>query len=56
MHPLIFQRSIERAASGGEAFDILEGTPATFPIMWDDQLRKWVAPTDMWLEPRTKGQ
>lgn len=50
MHPLIFQRTVERANSGGEAFDILEGVPAVFPMMWDDEIRQWVTPKDMWLE------
>ncbi len=56
LHPLIFQRSVERATSAGEAFDILEGVPAAFPLMWDDQERKWTTPTDMWLEPKSKGK
>lgn len=56
MHPLIFQRTVERANSGGEAFDILESVPVVFPMMWDDQIRQWVGPKDMWLEPKSKGK
>jgi hypothetical protein len=56
LHPLVFQRSIERATSAGDAFDILEGVPAVFPIMWDDYDRKWVTPKDMWLEPKIKAK
>lgn len=51
MHPLLFQRCIERATSAGEAFDLLEGMPATFPVMWDDVERRWSSPKDLWLEP-----
>ena len=50
MHPLIFQRSIERATDGGDAFDILEGIPTIFPIVWNDQKRQWVTLANMWLE------
>jgi hypothetical protein len=56
MHPLLFQRTVERANSAGEAFDILEGVSATFPVVWDDQGRRWANLTDMWLEPESKGK
>lgn len=56
MHPLIFQRTIERATSAGEAFDIFEGIPSTFPITWDDHVRKWIAIDDMWLDPGRKAK
>jgi len=56
MHPLMFQRTIERANSAGEAFDMLESIPPTFPIIWDEQKRQWVSLTDMWLEPESDGK
>jgi len=56
MHPLLFQRTIERATSAGEAFDILEGVPAIYPLCWDDQGRQWVTLKDMWLDPGSKTQ
>ncbi len=49
LHPLIFQRTIERATSAGEVFDILEGIPNTFPLVWNDNDRKWIV-TNLWLE------
>lgn len=53
--PLLFQRTIERATGGSEAFDILESVPNAYPVVWDDHLRQWVTPADMWLDPG-KGQ
>lgn len=41
MHPLLFQRSLEKARSNGELFDILEGVPAEFPLVWDEEARVW---------------
>ncbi len=44
IHPLIFQRSIERAKSGGELFDILYAIPKEYPIVWDG---KWTHTKDL---------
>jgi hypothetical protein len=41
LHPLIFQRSIEKAHSNGELFDLLEGMPTDYPLVWDDSERVW---------------
>jgi hypothetical protein len=41
VHPLIFQRSVEKACTNGELFDILEGLPAEWPIIWDNDQRSW---------------
>lgn len=41
VHPLIFHRSLERARSDVELFDILEGMPKTFPIYWDEAEHCW---------------
>ena len=47
LHPLIFQRSLEKAASNGELFDILESIPEETPIVWDDTHRRWVHTDDL---------
>lgn len=47
VHPLIFNRSVERAKDGGELFDILDSIPKTLPIMWDENIRRWVIVTDI---------
>lgn len=38
--PLLFRRSVERAASAGELFDILDTVPA-WPVAWDEAARRW---------------
>tara|TARA_Y100000034_G_scaffold71132_1_gene85786 strand:+ start:272 stop:487 length:216 start_codon:yes stop_codon:yes gene_type:complete len=47
LHPLIFQRSLEKAESNGELFDILETIPEGRPIVWDDKKRAWVVTDDL---------
>jgi hypothetical protein len=41
LHPLLFQRSLEKAKSNGELFDLLESMPDQYPILWDDNERLW---------------
>ena len=43
IHPLLFHRSVEKSASNAELFDILDSIPNTLPVMWDDELRRWVS-------------
>jgi hypothetical protein len=47
IHPLIFQRSLERSKNDSELFDILETIPDEFPIVWDDEKRSWVTTEDL---------
>ena len=47
IHPLIFQRSIERAKSGGELFDILDSIPQEFPIVWNEENKRWITTKDL---------
>ena len=42
LHPLIFKRSLEKAQSYGELFDILDTVPDQFPIVWSEADRRWV--------------
>jgi hypothetical protein len=46
IHPLMFHRSMERARSIADLFEILEGIPVRFPVVWDDSKRMWVKETD----------
>jgi hypothetical protein len=41
VHPLMFQRSLERAKTNGELFDLLESIPKTMPIVWNEQQSCW---------------
>lgn len=49
VHPLLFQRSAEKAKSPGELFDILEEMPTQYPIVWDQNKRCWSHTTDLLL-------
>ncbi len=45
--PLIFHRSVERARSAGDLFDILETMPKNYPIIWDDESHMWIVTNDL---------
>jgi len=42
VHPLIFQRSVERSKTETELFDILDTIPKGFPIVWSEEDSKWI--------------
>jgi hypothetical protein len=46
IHPLIFHRACEKSKTNGELFDVLESMPKSYPIVWDEDERKWVV-TDL---------
>lgn len=41
IHSLIFWRSIEKARTLGDLFDILEDVPASTPVVWSDEAHGW---------------
>ena len=41
IHLLLFWRSVEKAKTPGELFDILEGMPSDFPLIWDEDRHCW---------------
>jgi hypothetical protein len=47
LHPLLFARSVERARSPGELFDILESVPSELPICWNEDKRRWETTDDL---------
>lgn len=47
LHPLLFQRSSEKTHSDGELFDLLDGTPSEYPIIWDENERIWKHTPDL---------
>ena len=49
LHPLIFQRSAEKAETPGELFDILENFNGNYPVFWDDESRSWKKTKDIYL-------
>lgn len=46
VHPLVFQRSLERAGSALELFEILESLPSP-PFSWDESRRSWMRNEDV---------
>lgn len=52
IHPLAFHRSVERAETAGELFDMLDGFPNTYPVVWDEVSRRWVIADDLSLADR----
>jgi len=49
VHPLIFHRSLERAVSPGDLFDILDTIPIEYPIIWNEDERRWKSTDDIFL-------
>lgn len=47
LHPLLVHRSVQRAKSLGELFDILESVPDDFPVTWNEKTRTWENTKDM---------
>jgi len=48
IHPLIFHRSMERAKTAGDLFDILDSMPNKFPLIWDEKERRWFSTDDLY--------
>lgn len=47
LHPLVVQRSIERAKDAFELFEILESIPKNPPFSWSEEKRSWVKDFDV---------
>jgi len=47
VHPLLFQRSVERATTCGELFDILTDIPNEKPLVWDEYSKRWATTADV---------
>lgn len=46
VHPLVFHRTLEKARSVGDLFEMLRSVPKC-PIVWDDSNRSWKKETDI---------
>jgi hypothetical protein len=55
VHPLVFQRSIEKAVSALDLFEILETIPSGPPFSWDEETRSWVSDEDIMVTERLKS-
>lgn len=48
LDPLLFHRSVERAKTPGDLFDILDTVPEKFPLIWCEESRRWITTEDMY--------
>lgn len=47
IHPLLFLRSMERAKTDGELFDLLDTMPNEYPLVWDEKNHLWCVTEDL---------
>jgi hypothetical protein len=47
VHPLVFHRSVEKASSFINLFEILESVPNGHPFSWDESRRAWARDEDV---------
>jgi len=47
VHPVLFERILERAKNEVELFDILDTLPTTLPLVWDMEKRRFLPVTDI---------
>jgi hypothetical protein len=47
VHPLVMQRSIERATSASDLFEILESIPKNPPFSWSEEKHSWTKDPDV---------
>lgn len=47
IYPLIFHRSIERSKTAGELFDILDTFPNKYPVVWNEDHKRWLVIKDL---------
>lgn len=47
IHPLAFQRSVERAKTNVQLFDLLETYPDKYPVAWNYEKECWETVTDL---------
>jgi hypothetical protein len=52
LHELLFHRSLEKAASISELYDILDSVPTEYPLIWCDKKRRWITTDDIYLESK----
>jgi hypothetical protein len=49
LHPLLFQRSVERAKSNGDLFDIVDTVLDKYPLSWNEKENRWSSLDDPYL-------
>lgn len=56
LHPLLFYRSVERAKSNGDLFDILDTIPEKHPLIWCEDTYRWKTAKDLYLSEEFLGE
>lgn len=56
LHPLLFHRSVERAKSNGDLFDILDTIPKKYPLIWCETTYRWVTANELYLSEEFFGE
>jgi len=56
LHPLLFHRSVERAKSNGDLFDILDTMPKKYPLIWCEDTYRWVTVKELYLSEEFFGE
>lgn len=54
LNPLVFHRSLEKAETAMELFEILESVP-NVPFVWDDDNKKWTKTSDFFCIGKVKS-
>jgi hypothetical protein len=54
VHPLVVQRSLERASDIQELFEILESVPKKPPFSWSEKSRRWKRDMDISAKKKKK--
>jgi hypothetical protein len=54
LNPLVFHRSLEKAETAIELFDILENIP-NVPFVWEDDSKKWAKTSDFFCIGKVKS-
>lgn len=47
IHPLIFRRSVQKANTAVELFDILDSFPHQYAVVWNEHNRRWEQTKDL---------
>lgn len=50
LHPLLFHRSVEKAKSNGDLFDIVDTVPDQYPVVWNERDNRWMTLPDLFLK------
>lgn len=56
LHPVLFQRSVEKARSNTELFDILDSVPKEHPLIWCEKECRWLTANNIYRDDEFLSQ